>query len=101
MRVIAYNTPRRLGLSATPIHNMGSEIHNVLEVIIPGALGEMTSSSGSGAAAEGSCAIRRWSGRICASAGCTCGAKADVGRELPKLTITHHFCETDPAAIAT
>lgn len=32
--------PYRLGLSATPIHNYGSEIFNILNVLKPGALGE-------------------------------------------------------------
>jgi SNF2 family DNA or RNA helicase len=38
--LIAHSTGRVIGLSATPIFNMGSEIFTVMEVVRPGALGK-------------------------------------------------------------
>ncbi|TAL65834.1 MAG: ATP-dependent helicase [Burkholderiaceae bacterium] len=38
-RHIASKADLRLGLSATPIYNMGEEFHSVIEVLLPGALG--------------------------------------------------------------
>lgn len=36
---IAQHTPRRIGLTATPIFNYGGELFNVMEVLSPGSLG--------------------------------------------------------------
>ncbi len=100
-RAIAYSTPHRMGLSATPIHNMGSEIHNVLEVIMPGTLGEMAEFRrewcGSGGVVKEPTVL----GSYLRERGLYVRrTKKDVGRELPEVTITHHYCETDPKAIA-
>lgn len=100
MRMIAYNTPRRMGLSATPIHNEGSEIHNVMEVILPGALGEMGEFKREWCASGGNVKEPKVLGSYLRERGLFIRrTKAEVGRELPALTISEQYCETDPHAI--
>lgn len=38
-KAIAEASTYRLGLTATPIHNYGDELHNLIEILTPGALG--------------------------------------------------------------
>jgi SNF2 family DNA or RNA helicase len=92
---------RRLGLSATPIHNSGSEIFNVMEFLCPGYLGDRTEF------------IREWCydgnvkepevlGSYLREIGVFLRrTKADVGRELPPAIISEQFCEADPKIIAS
>lgn len=100
---VARRARRREGLSATPIYNYGGEFFNVVECLLPGALGEHDEF------------IREW---------CTYGGqkaklrdpaefgdylrregimlrrtREDVGRELPALSKIAHPVESNPDVI--
>lgn len=101
---LANRVPARMGLSATPIYNYGGEFYNVVQVLLPDALGTSDEF------------IREW----CTAAP---GDKArlrdpeqfgnylrregimlrrtrrDVGRELPPVTTIPHVVETDPEVL--
>jgi SNF2 family DNA or RNA helicase len=101
---LARKARRRIGLSATPIHNYGSEFFAVIDVLLPGALGtweefvrewcspapgqksRLTNSEEFGAyiRREG-IMLRR--------------TRADVGRELPPLIRIAHTIECDAKVI--
>jgi SNF2 family DNA or RNA helicase len=103
-RHLASKAPLRLGLSATPIYNYGSEFFNVVDVLSPGALGESaefyrewchgqfgdkarikdTEQFGAYLRREG-IMLRR--------------TRQEVGRELPELTKVIHAIEADTAAL--
>ncbi len=99
----------RIGLSATPVYNYGSEIYTILNVLAPGALGtynEFTSEWCSGRAPEGSDTRK-----VCVTDPAALGTylretglmirrtRKDVGRELPALTVVRHVVEVDPRRI--
>lgn len=101
---VAGRTPRRLGLSATPIHNYGHEFHHVISVLAPEALGEYgefirewcTAESGGKARLndpkEFGAYLRREGLMLRRT-------RADVGRELPPLTKVVHEVESDAKAL--
>lgn len=96
---LAQHAARRLGLSGTPIHNKGSEVYPVMEVIAPGALGSRDEF------------LREWCAAGNVKEPKALGAylrerglylrrtKAEVGRELPELTISEQFVESDKAIV--
>lgn len=105
-KAIAQEADIRCGLSATPIYGFGEEIHNVMEVLAPGQLGThkefIDEWCGGTADASGKAKVRdpaalgsylRESGLMIRR------TRADVGRELPDLTIVRHAVECDPLAI--
>lgn len=91
----------RMGLSATPIYNYGSEIYNVVNCLRPDALGtreEFLNEWCDGYFDPERAAIKdplafgnyaRESGIMLRR------TRADVGRELPELTKVPHFIEAD------
>lgn len=94
----------RLGLSATPIYNYGDEFFNVVQVLLPGALGERDEfvrewcSAAPGQAArlrdpEQFGAYLRREGIMLRR------TRRDVGRELPPVTIVPHLVESDSEAL--
>lgn len=94
-----------LGLSATPIHNYGGEIWNVMDVIRPDSLGtkqefgvEWCSGSADPKAKIANPSVfgsyLRDSGLMLRR------TRADVGRELPELTIVRHEIEVDDDPLA-
>ncbi|HEX7371058.1 MAG TPA: DEAD/DEAH box helicase [Rhodanobacteraceae bacterium] len=98
---LATGAAARMGLSATPIYNYGSEFHHVIDVLTPGALGTYDEF------------LREWCGddqRLKDSK--EFGAylrregvmlrrtRADVGRELPTLTKVGYEIEADANALA-
>jgi len=100
-RHVAEGAAARMGLSATPIYNYGSEFFHVIDVLIPGALGTHDEF------------LREWCGedqRLKDSK--AFGAylrregimlrrtRKDVGRELPALTKVGHEIEANPEALA-
>ncbi len=99
---LAFPMAYRLGLSATPIHNLGSEFFAVLDCIAPDVLGSREeflrewcgSSDGRGNACvadpKAFGAYLREMGRFIRR------TKAEVGRELPPLNIITHEVECDP-----
>jgi len=99
---IAHAASFRIGLSATPIYNYGSEFFHVLNVIAPGSLGEYHEF------------IREWCGGKMDMQGrakvhdpkafgtyvreqgiMIRRTRRDVGRELPALTRTPHYVDSD------
>ncbi len=91
----------RLGLSGTPIFNMGSEMYNVMECIRPGALGEREEfnrewCSGLTEKVEDPKAF----GSFLRQEGLMLRrTRADVGRELPPLSRVFHDIDSDAAEI--
>jgi SNF2 family DNA or RNA helicase len=101
---LADHTPVRLGLSATPIYNYGAEFFNVVDVLLPGSLGQHgefirewckgyqgdkariadTEQFGAYLRREG-IMLRR--------------TRQEVGRELPELTKVIHAVEADDKAL--
>jgi SNF2 family DNA or RNA helicase len=99
-KFIADRVARRMGLSATPIHNEGAEIHPVIETILPGSLGTREEF------------LREWCpdgmhvkqpavlGSYLRERGVFIRrTKAEVGRELPPLSIAEQFCDADTAVL--
>ncbi|NUO50705.1 MAG: ATP-dependent helicase [Polyangiaceae bacterium] len=90
-----------LGLSASPIYNMGDEFHAVLSIIQPDAIGTRTEfitqwGGGSSNKIADPKAFGAW---LRAEGLMIRRTKADVGRELPDLTIIPHMIEADLSAI--
>lgn len=95
----------RLGLSATPIFNYGSEIHSVLQVLRPDALGtrpEFVTEWCLDEDSRGRAKIKepkafgiymRDSGLMLRR------TRADVGRELPPISMVPHHIEANMAAL--
>lgn len=104
---IAHAGGFRMGLSATPIHNYGGEIYNVLNCIAPGALGTKTEFhaewcevvvQGSRTKAiikkpEAMGVYLRDQGLLLRR------TRADVGRELPPLVKVPHYVGSDMSAL--
>lgn len=101
---VGRRTPRRLGLSATPIYNYGHEFHHVLSVLAPDALGQYdeflrewcTAAPGEKSrlkdAKEFGAYLRREGLMLRRT-------RQDVGRELPELTKVVHEIDADQKAL--
>lgn len=95
----------RLGLSATPIYNYGSEIYNVMNVLRPDALGERAEFLRewcSGAYREDKARITdpKAFGTYAREQGLMIRrTRADVGRELKSLTKIPYQIDADPKAL--
>jgi SNF2 family DNA or RNA helicase len=98
---IAESVNFRLGLSATPIFNLGPELFNVLEVIRPGELGTQAEFNNEWctSAYRGKDKIKdpqafgiylRESGLMLRR------TRKDIGRELPPVQIIPHTIDSDP-----
>lgn len=90
------------GLTGTPIYNYGNEIYNVLDCIRPGALGTMHEFSREwcrdtrNKSARKEVVEPKAFGRYLRDAGLMLRrTRADVGRELPPLTIIPHEIDAD------
>jgi superfamily II DNA or RNA helicase len=107
-RYIAEHVDFRLGLSATPIYNFGSEIFHVVDVLRPGVLGtyaefitewcgaERVSPAGSKSSSlKDPKAFGTWARENFVIVRTT---RKDVGRELPVIRIPQHV-EADTAAL--
>lgn len=103
---IAHAAAFRVGLSATPIYNYGSEFYTVVNVLRPDALGTRTEF------------VREWCGGVQDMQGRSKisepkafgtylreqgimirRTRRDVGRELPALTRTPHYVDSDVKAL--
>lgn len=102
-QAIAAEAHFRLGLSATPIHNLGSEFFSVLEAVRPGAVGtraEFLQEWCTAADMRGNAAIAdpsAFGAYLREQAIMIRRTREDVGRELPPLTIVPHTVESDDA----
>lgn len=105
-RHLAGAVPFRLGLSATPIHNYGIEFYPVIDTLIPGALGSRqeflrewcTGDYGQKSRikdTEAFAAYLRREGIMLRR------TRAEVGRELPKLSKIVHTVESDAKVLAS
>lgn len=102
--LVAQRARRRLGLSATPIYNYGSEFHSVISVLSPDALGThaefirewCTSAPGDKARLsdpkEFGAYLRREGIMLRRT-------RAEVGRELPPLSKVIHEIDADQKAL--
>lgn len=100
---LAGNTPLKIGLSATPIYNYGSEFFYVIDTLLPDAMGtreeflrEWCTAGGNKARiqdTEDFGAYLRRSGIMLRR------TRAEVGRELPPLTKVVHELEADDSVL--
>lgn len=104
-RLVSRAAKTRIGLSATPFYNYGSEIYWVLDALLESCLGDygeftrewcsgLTSSGGSKLAdSKVFGAYLRREGIMLRR------TRADVGRELPELSRIEHLVDHDPDAL--
>lgn len=99
-REIAAEAEWRIGLSATPIHNYGDEFFNVVDVLRPGELGtrsEFLTEWCGETDTQGRSKVKdpRAFGSYLREAGIMIRrTRADVGRELPGLSVVPHTVES-------
>jgi SNF2 family DNA or RNA helicase len=95
----------KLGLSATPIHNYGSEFFHVANVLRPGALGdysEFINEWGGAAMDKNRVSIKdpKAFGAYAREIGLMLRrTRSEVGRELPPLTVVPHVVDSDSKAL--
>jgi SNF2 family DNA or RNA helicase len=95
-RLIATRAAARLGLSATPIYNYGTEFFHVVDVLVPGALGEYDEFVREWCGEEGRLKDSKQFGGYLRREGIMLRrTREDVGRELPALTKMAHEIEAD------
>lgn len=96
---VAEKAAFRMGLSATPIYNYGGEIHNVLSVVHPGALGtreEFITEWCNVGGEKPQIKDPKVFGTYVRDAGLMLRrTRADVGRELPPITKVPHSIDSD------
>lgn len=90
----------KLGLSATPVFNYAGEIHNIVEVLRPGALGTKaefkTEWCGDSYGDKEIVKDPKALGSFMRESGLMLRrTRSDVGRELPALTVVPHLIEAD------
>lgn len=101
---VARAVPRRMGLSATPIYNYGGEFFNVVDVLLPDALGERqefmrewcSEAPGNNTRLQDPEQFGAWLRREGVMLRRT---RRDVGRELPPVTVVPHVVESDSDAL--
>ena len=104
-RYLAGRAGLRLGLSATPIYNYGGEVHSVLNVLAPGALGTEVEfarewCAGAHVGEKARIADPRAFGAWLRAQGLMLRrTRTEVGRELPPLTRVPHAVDADLGAI--
>jgi len=103
---LAESCTYRLGLSATPIHNLGGEMWSVLDVLNEGALGSwpefLREWCGDGVDDKGRAKIsnpKAFGSSLREQGLMLRRTRADVGRELPDLTKIEHYVDADTRAI--
>lgn len=97
---VARKADVRLGLSATPIFNYGSEIFNLIEVLKPGALGTRAEFETEWCKEAGIIKDEKACGSMLREHGLMLRrTRSEVGRELPRLTVVPHVFEADPDEI--
>ena len=102
-QAIAAAARYRLGLSATPIFNWGSEFHSVSECLRPGSLGtrgEFVTEWCVGYTGKERVKDPRAFGTYLRETGLMIRrTRQDVGRELPPLSKAVHMVDSDPEAL--
>lgn len=93
---IAGKAKLRIGLSATPIYNMGNEFFNVLEILAPGALGTYEEFHREWCGEEGVIKDPKAFGAYLRREGLMLRrTRKDVGRELPPFSNILQTIQTD------
>lgn len=105
---IARKAKYRLGMSATPVYNMGGEIFNVLDVVMPGQLGtqkefvEEWCAGGGNTVDKAKLSDPAAMGSYLRSSGLMLRrTRAEVGRELPAMSKFVQEIDVDQKAFAT
>lgn len=105
-KAISAGCDRRVGLSATPIYNYGSEIHSVVGAVSPDALGDRAEFlkewcvGGYGDDKKARVSDPAALGTYLRESGIMIRrTRKDVGRELPALTIARHEVESDEGSL--
>lgn len=101
---VARAVSRRMGLSATPIYNYGGEFFNVVDILLPDALGERqefirewcSAAPGDQARLRDPEQFGAWLRR---EGVMLRRSRKDVKRELPPVAIIPHVVESDEAAL--
>lgn len=101
---VARAVPRRMGLSATPIYNYGGEFFNVIDVLLPDALGERqefirewcSAAPGDQARLRDPEQFGAWLRREGVMLRRT---RKDVFRELPPVSVIPHVVDSDEGAM--
>lgn len=100
---IAEGTALRMGASATPVYNYGSEIYSILNVLAPGSLGEHHEFAREWTREGGKKGIvkdpKAFGSYLREQGLMLRRTRRDVGRELPGLTRVPHTIEADERAI--
>ena len=101
---VASKATRRLGLSATPIYNYGSEFFWVVDVLQPGALGERAEFTREWCNGEWNDKARiknteEFGGYLRREGIMLRRTRADVGRELPEVTKIVHTIDANEEAL--
>lgn len=107
-RAIAHVAERRLGLSATPVYNYGSEMYSILDVLSPGTLGDKTEfhaewCNGAQGGSRDSTPIANpaaFGSYLRAQGVMLVRSRSDVGRELPALSSIVQATDSDTEVIA-
>lgn len=95
-RHVAKAAEYRIGLSATPIYNYGTEFFHVVDVLIPGALGTYDEFLREWCGEEGRLKDGEQFGKYLRREGIMLRrTRADVDRELPALTKIAHEIDAD------
>lgn len=90
----------RIGLSATPIYNMGFEFFNVIEVLLPGCLGSNEEFAREWCGSEGQITDPKAFGAYLRREGIMLRrTRKDVGRELPPCSSILQTIRTDAAVL--
>lgn len=99
-KLIASKARLRLGLSATPIYNMGEEFYSVLQILCPGALGSYEEFHREYCGNEGVIKEPKVFGAYLRREGLMLRrTRKDVGRELPPYSNIIQSIQTDNAVL--
>jgi SNF2 family DNA or RNA helicase len=100
-RAIASGKRLRMGLSATPVYNYGSEIHSIMTVLWPDAIGSRAEFTREWCPDGESVAQPRALGSYLYSRGIMLRrTRRDIGRELPPVQRIVHTIDADPKILA-
>jgi superfamily II DNA or RNA helicase len=99
---IAAKAQLRMGLSATPIYNMGTEFYSVIDVLLPGCLGTYEEFSREWCTGEGQIKDTKAFGTYLRREGIMLRrTRKEVGRELPPCPRLIQYIQSDQTVLDT
>ncbi len=99
-KVLAENARYRLGLTGTPVFNYGDDMWRILDILRPDSLGTMEEFRREWCADEGRVRTPQIFGSYLRTTGLYIRrTRAEVGREIPPLTVETIYVTADPAAL--